>query len=188
MYFDGHNDFMRFVDFIFGGESSLAVVMRKPTGIVGTLFSFDTASLLNAELALSFEGDGSELVVYNSGEKKPFPTLSLNTDNWIVLGFSWSWSNGNMMFGLSIDNETEKITIEGLRPYMDLPLSTHYWGNSKLTQFGLTRLFETFLQVYIHSIHITGPNAVWPPHLDHSWRIEPLWTCAFDAFLDQDLG
>jgi hypothetical protein len=161
--------------------------MRKPQAIVGTLFSFDTASLLNAELAISFEGPGSEIRVYFTGKDKLFD-LALNTENWIVFGFNWSWSHGNMNFKLSIDAETETLTLPDVRPYMDLPLSTHYWGNSKLTQFGLTRLFETFLQVYIHSIHITGPNAVWPPHLDHSWRIEPLWTCAFDAFLDQDLG
>jgi hypothetical protein len=97
LYFDGHNDFMRFVDFIFSGNASIAVVMRKPTAAVGTLFSLDTASLLNAELALSFEGPGSEIRVYNSGKDKKFD-LSINTNNWIVLGFSWSWSNGNMSY------------------------------------------------------------------------------------------
>ena len=97
IYFDGHNDFMRFVDFIFSGDASIAVVMRKPTASVGTLFSFDTASLLNAELAISFEGPGSEIKVYMTGRDKLF-NLSLTTDNWIVLGFSWSWSHGNMDF------------------------------------------------------------------------------------------
>jgi len=104
IYFDGFNDFMRFVDFVFGPSGSISVVMRKPLGVVGTLFSLDTASLLNAELALSFEGPGSEIRVYNSGKDAKFD-LGINVENWIVLGFSWSWSNGNMNFGLSIDNE-----------------------------------------------------------------------------------
>jgi hypothetical protein len=88
---------MRFVDFIFSGNASISVVMRKPTAAVGTLFSLDTASLLNAELAISFEGPGSEIRVYNSGKDSKFD-LSINTNNWIVLGFSWSWSNGNMSY------------------------------------------------------------------------------------------
>jgi hypothetical protein len=88
---------MRFVDFVFAGQSSIAVVMKKPAVAVGTLFSLDTASLLNAELAISFEGPGSEIRVYNSGKDSLF-NLSLTTDNWIVFGFSWSWSNGNMNF------------------------------------------------------------------------------------------
>ena len=71
---------------------------------VGTLFSFDTVSLLNAELALSFEGAGNELRVYNFGKDAKF-NLEINTPNWIVLGFSWSWSFDDMTFGLSIDNE-----------------------------------------------------------------------------------
>jgi hypothetical protein len=118
IYFDGHNDFMRFVDFIFSGDASIAVVMRKPTASVGTLFSFDTVSLLNAELAISFEGPGSEIRVYNAGKDKKFD-LSIDTNNWIVFGFGWSWSNGNMNFNLSIDQSTETLTIEGLGPYMD---------------------------------------------------------------------
>ena len=71
---------------------------------VGTLFSFDTVSLLNAELALSFEGAGNELRVYNFGKDAKF-NLEINTPNWIVLGFSWSWSHGNMSYRVSIDNE-----------------------------------------------------------------------------------
>jgi hypothetical protein len=118
LYLDGNNDFMRLVDFIFSGDASISVVMRKPTGVEGTLFSFDTASILNAELALSFENNGSELVVYNAGEKKPF-SLALNTDDWIVLGFSWSWSNGDMSYTLTIDQSSETITIVGLPPYRD---------------------------------------------------------------------
>jgi len=42
LYFDGFNDFMRFVDFVFARESRLTVVLRKPMGVEGTLFSFDT--------------------------------------------------------------------------------------------------------------------------------------------------
>jgi hypothetical protein len=122
LYFDGNDDFMRFTDFIFSGSASIAVVMKKPLASVGTLFSLDTASLLNAELAISFEGPGSEIRVYMTGKDKLF-NLSINTDNWIVLGFSWSWSNGNMNFNLSIDNEVDMITIEDVPPYMDTLIS-----------------------------------------------------------------
>jgi hypothetical protein len=58
MYFDGHNDFMRLVDFIFSGDASISVVLRKPTIAVGTLFSLDTGAADDAELAISFEGAG----------------------------------------------------------------------------------------------------------------------------------
>ena len=66
LYFDGHNDFMRLVDFVFGSESALAVVLRKPHAAVGTLFSFDTISVPDAELALSFENE-REIWVYHAG-------------------------------------------------------------------------------------------------------------------------
>jgi hypothetical protein len=71
---------------------------------------------------------------------------------------------------------------------MDTLISAHYWGNSRLTQFGLTRLFETFLEVYIHSIHIKNTVGNWPPYVDHSGRIPGLWNCAFDSFLDESSG
>jgi hypothetical protein len=122
LYFDGNNDWMRFTNFVFGWEGSLGVVMRKPLASVGTLFSFDTASLLNAELAISFEGPGSEIRVYNAGKDKKFD-LSINTNNWIVFGFSWSWSNGDMTFDIAIDNETERLTISDLPRYRDTPIS-----------------------------------------------------------------
>jgi len=88
---------MRFVDFIFSGNGSIAVVMKKPLAAVGTLFSLDTDSWLNAELAISFEGAGNELRVYNSGKDAKF-NLGITTPNWFVLGFSWNWSLGNMHF------------------------------------------------------------------------------------------
>lgn len=159
--------------------------MRKPASVDGTLFSFDTASLGNAELALSFENNGAEMWVYNAGEKAKFPNLSLNVDNWIVLGFSWSWSAGNMSYKISIDNDTDTLTISGLPPYMDTAISSHVWGNSRQTQFGVTRLFETFLEVYIHSIHIRNRPGLWPPHADHSHRIPGLWTCEWNSFFDE---
>jgi hypothetical protein len=92
---------MRLVDFVFGGESSISVVMRKPLGVEGTLFSFDTKSILNSELALSFESQGS-IWVYNAGEKAEFPMIQLDSDNWIILGFTWSWSDGDMSYKLTI--------------------------------------------------------------------------------------
>jgi hypothetical protein len=113
---------MRFADFIFAPAASIAVVMRKPAGVVGTLFSFDTASLLNAELALSFEGPGTEIRAYYVGKDKKFD-LSFDTDQWIVLGFSWSWSLGNMDLTISIDDASETITIFDVPAYRDTPLS-----------------------------------------------------------------
>ena len=184
LYFDGNNDFMRLVDFVFSAEASIAVVMRKPAGIVGTLFSLDTVSLLPAELALSFEGPGSELRVYNADKDAKFD-LAFTKDAWFVLGFSWGWSNGAMNFKLAIDNETDTLSIEGLRPYLDLPLSTHLWGNSRLTQFGITRLFETFLEVYIHSISLRNTPGTWPPFPDHEFRLPGLWNCAWNSFFDE---
>jgi len=59
---------MSFTDFVFGGESQIAVVMRKGLSQVGTIFSLDTASASNSELALSFEGAGNELRVYYADE------------------------------------------------------------------------------------------------------------------------
>jgi len=161
--------------------------MRKPTISVGTLFSLDTASALNAELALSFEGDGSEIRAYYLGTDKKFD-LGLNVNNWIVLGFSWSWSNGNMSFNLAIDNDMETITIENVAPYMDTLIGATYWGNSRITEFGLGRLFATFLEVYIHSIHIRGAPGTFPPFPDLEFRIPGLWTCAWDTFLDEADG
>jgi hypothetical protein len=90
-----------------------------------------------------------------------------------------------MHFKLSIDNESEDLSIVDLPPYMDGRFSSHLWGNSRLTQFGITRLFETFLQVYIHSIDIKGSLGNWPPYVDHSHRIPGLWNCLFDAFFDE---
>jgi hypothetical protein len=46
IYFDGNNDFMRLTDFIFSGNAQVTVVMRKVFDVTGTLFSFDTVSLL----------------------------------------------------------------------------------------------------------------------------------------------
>jgi len=71
---------------------------------------------------------------------------------------------------------------------MDTLFSTHLWGNSKLTQFGITRLFETFLEVYIHSIHIKGPGGNFPSFPDLEFRIPDLWTCNHNAFFDAILG
>jgi len=71
---------------------------------------------------------------------------------------------------------------------VDTKFSTHFWGNSRLTQFGITRLFETFLNAYIHSIHIKGTLGNWPPFADLEWRIPGLWNCAFDMFLDEADG
>jgi len=109
LYFDGFNDFMRLSKFVFSSQASVAVVMRKPRHVVGTLFSFDTDSrdgLLDLiefnELALSFEGDGSECRCYNDKQREKF-TLAYDTDAWVVVGFSWSWANGAMSFTLAID-------------------------------------------------------------------------------------
>jgi len=188
LYFDGHDDYMRFVDFVFGGEASLGVVLRKPTASVGTLFSFDTAVSLNAELAISFEGLGNEIRLYYDGIDMKF-NLGLTTGDWSVLGFNWSWNNGNMDFGLSIDLDTDILTLEGVKPYLDWGNSSHIWGNSRLTQFGLSRLFETFLNVYIHSIDIKNTIGLnWPPHIVLDGRIPGLWTCAWDAFFDEADG
>jgi hypothetical protein len=93
-----------------------------------------------------------------------------------------------MSFDLSIDLQTETLTIEGLPRYFDRPNSTHVWGNSRLTQFGLSRLFETFLKVYIHSIHLRNKIGTWPPFNEHSWRFSGLWNCAFDTFFDESSG
>jgi hypothetical protein len=176
---------MRLEDFVFASDASITVIMRKPLNAVGTLFSLDTASLLNAELAISFEGPGSEIRVYNQNQDALF-NLSLTSDNWIVLGFSWTWVGGDMTFTLSIDKATETISIGGLLPFRDLPNSSHIWGNSRLTQLGITRLFETFLKVYIHSIHIKGNlSGNWPPYVDLSHHLPGLWNCAFDAFFDE---
>jgi hypothetical protein len=71
--------------------------MRKTLSAEGTLFSLDTASADNAELALSFEDAGTTIRAYYAGQDKLF-NMGLTTDNWIVLGFSWSWSAGNMSF------------------------------------------------------------------------------------------
>ena len=180
LYFDGFDDFMRLVDIVLSGNASIGVVLRKPTGVNGTLFSFDTIQLIGDELALSFEGDGSELVVYNSGESAKFPTLSLGTDGWIVLGFSWSWSDGNMSFTAAIDDVSETVTINGIGPYIDTRFSTHYWGNSRITQFGLLRAFATFLEVYLHSIHIRAAPGLTTMFDDNAFRIPGLWICAWN--------
>ena len=58
-----------------------------------------------------------------------------------------------MSLNLAIDNETETITTDNVAPYMDTATSAHYWGNSRPTQFGLTRLFETSLEEYINNTH-----------------------------------
>jgi len=161
---------MRFVDFVFSPQASIAVVMRKPAGVVGTLFSFDTASAFNAELALSFEGPGTELRAYFAGEDKMFD-LSFNNDAWIVLGFSWSWSLGDMDLTVSIDDLSATISILDVPDYRDTPFSTHFWGNSRLTQFGITRLFDTFLEVYIHSIHIRNTSGLFSALDEHKDKI-----------------
>jgi hypothetical protein len=109
----------------------------------------------------------------------------MNSENWIILGFSWSWSNGSMSYTLSLNQETDTITIENMAPYMDNQLSTHMWGNSRITNFGLTRLFETFLEVYIHSIHIRNIHGSVTPYEELGDRRNGLWTCAHNKFWNE---
>jgi len=72
--------------------------MKKPLNAAGTLFSFDAATILDHELALSFEGLlNDELRVYYIGDDAKFD-LKLSTPDWFVLGFNWSWSGTGMTF------------------------------------------------------------------------------------------
>jgi len=91
-----------------------------------------------------------------------------------------------MSFKLTVDDAEATLTLPDLPFYRDTPISTHFWGNSRLTQFGLTRLVETFLNVYIASIHIRNRPGVFGNVEDNKFRLAGLWNCGFDAFFDEE--
>jgi len=59
------------------------------------------------------------------------------------------------------------------------------WGNSRITSFGLTRLAATFLEAYIHSIHLKNTGNLTDLVDNQLGRIAGLWTCAHNTFLNE---
>jgi len=90
-----------------------------------------------------------------------------------------------MTYTLAIDSAQDTVSISGVRPFMDRIDSSHMWGNSRITQFGLVRLFSTFLESYIHSIHLKNTGNLTDLVADQAGRIAGLWTCAHDTFFNE---
>jgi len=93
-----------------------------------------------------------------------------------------------MNFKLSIDDANETLTMAGVPAFLDKSDSSHIWGNSRLTEFGLSRLFSTFFQGYIHSIHLRNKLGLLPPIAEYGQFVAGLWTCGFDSFFDESDG